>query len=168
MGCRATEDQLVPMLLGALTPMERADIDRHLFVCAHCAGALRALELAGSAYDEAFATLRSRRARIAPGRARLAAAMEPPVGLGLAVRPHLLGLRLAEAVLALSVVTLVVVGSLGVEPARPTAATPRPALLTGPAMAAPERGDAEMIRAARLKYIETRDMVITVPARTPY
>jgi hypothetical protein len=155
------------MLLGTLAPTERASIERHVSVCVRCAGALRGLERAGSAYDQAFAALRSRRVRIAAGRARLAAATEPPTGLALALPARLLRLRLAEATLALSVLTLAVVGSLGVEPSRPTAPSPRPAL-SGPAVATPELTDSDLIRAARLKYLQTRDMVIRVPAGSRY
>lgn len=173
--CRATEDELVRMLLGTLAVTERVDIERHLSVCARCARMLRALELAGSAYDQAFATLRSRRAHIAAARARLAAATEPRVGLALLIPARVLRLRLAEVALAFGVMTLAVVGSFGIEPSRATApstshATPPSlsrAALVAPA-AAPQPEDTQRIRVARLKYSDLGDMVFRVTAGSPY
>ncbi len=167
MRCRAAEDQLLPMLLGMLAPRERANMEHHLSVCPRCADTLRALELAGAAYDDAFAKLRSRRAGIAAARARLAAATKLRAELVPSFPARLLRLRLAEATLAFTVLALAVVGSLGVEPSRQTAPSPRPAPLDASAAAAPELRDEDLIRAARLKYIQTRDMVITLPAGSP-
>src|SRR5437899_12529901 len=104
------------MLLGTLAAHERAEMERHLSGCAGCRRTLRALELAEEAYDQAFATLRSRRANIAAGRARLAAATEPRVGMALAVPARLLRLRLAAAALAFGAVPFVAVGAVGGAP----------------------------------------------------
>jgi anti-sigma factor RsiW len=156
------------MVLGTLAATERVEMERHASGCAQCARTLRGLELADSAYDRAFATVRSRRAHIAPGRARLAAATEPQVGLALTVPARLLRLRLAEATLAFGVMTLAVVGSLGVEPPRATTPSPEPAVLVAPAPAAPQPGDPERIRAARLKYSDLSEMVVRVAPGSPY
>lgn len=159
------------MLLGTLAAPERAEMEGHLSGCARCARTLRGFELAEAAYDEAFARLRSRRANIAAGRARLAAATEPRVGLARAVPARLLRLRLAEAALAFGVTTFAVVGSLGVEPSPVAPPSLTPVVFTSPAVApataAPQPGDPERIRAARLKY-EVGDMVFRVTAGSPY
>ncbi len=160
------------ILLGTFAVPDWDETERHLSRCARCRRTLRALELAEAAYDQAFATLRTRRANIAAGRARIAAATEPRVGLALAVPARLLRLRLAEAALAFGVMTFAVVGSLGVEPspAAPPSRTPdvlvAPAT-AAPATAAPQPGDPERIRAARLKY-EAGDIVFRVTAGSPY
>ena len=170
--CRATEEQLVGTLLGTLAAPEWAEMEHHLSGCAPCRRTLRTLELAEAAYDRAFATLRSRRTNIAAGRARLAAAMEPRVGLALAVPARLLRLRLAEAAVAFGVMTFAVVGSLGVEPSPAAPPSRAPDVLVAPATAtlataAPQPGDPERTRAARLKY-EVGDIVFRVTAGSPY
>ena len=127
-------------------------------------------------YDRAFATYRSRGAHIAAGRVRLAPAIEPRVGLALAVPAQVLRLRLAEAALAFGVMTLAVVGSFGTEPSRatapPTSHTTPPSLSraarVAPAAAAPQPEDPQRIRAARLKYSEVGDVVFRVTAGSPY
>jgi anti-sigma factor RsiW len=170
--CRATEDQIVRMMLGTLPVTERVDLERHLGVCARCARTLLALEAAGSAYDQAFARLRSRGVLIAPGRARLAAARERRVGLAIAIPAQLLRLRLAEATLAFGVMTMAVVGSLAIEPSPATPPSPEPAVLVAPAVAAPQPEDPQRIRAARLRYgdvsVDLGDMVFRVTPGSPY
>jgi hypothetical protein len=167
--CRATEDRFVQMLLGTLAVAERVEVERHLSGCAPCARTLRALELSGSAYDQAFATLRSRRMNIAAGRARLAAATKPSVGFALAFPGRLLRLRLAEGALALGVMTLAVVGSVTVEPSRAIAPLPsQAAALVTPAAAVPQPEDPQRIRAARLRYSDVAEMVFRVAAGSPY
>jgi hypothetical protein len=158
----------VGALLGTIGVAEFVDVERHVVRCARCARTLQALELASSAYDQAFAGLRSRRAHSAAGRARLVAATEPRVGFALAFPGRVLRLRLAEAAVAFGVMTLAVVGSLGVEPARAIAPSPAKAVLVSPAAAAPQPEDPQRIRAARLKYSDASDMVFRVTAGSPY
>src|SRR5688572_30691339 len=98
------------MHLETLTVTECTEMARHLSSCARCARMLQDFELAGSAYADAFAKLRSRRTHIAAGRARLAAATERRTGLAFALPAHLLRLRLAESALAFGVMSLAVVG----------------------------------------------------------
>jgi anti-sigma factor RsiW len=167
-GCDAMEDQLVRVLLGTLAVAECIDVERHVSGCARCARTLRGLELAGYAYDQAFATLRSRRAHIAAGRARLAAAAEPRVGFALAFPGRVLRLRLAEAALAFGVMTFAVVGSLNVESPRVIAPSPAQGVLVAPAAAAPQPEDPQRVRAARLKYSDAADMVFRVASGSPY
>jgi hypothetical protein len=166
--CRANEDEFVPMLVGALTVGERCDLERHISSCAPCAGRLRALELAASSYNQAFAGLRSRRAHTAPGRARLAAAAAPRIALGLAFPGRLLRLRLAEAALGFGVMTLAVVGSLNVERSSVLTPSPSKAVLVAPAAPVPQPEDPQRIRAARLKYSDMAEMVFRVEAGSPY
>ena len=167
-GCRAAEDQLVLIALGTLADAERIGVERHISGCARCARTRRDLELAGSAYDQAFVRLRSRRAHIAAGRARLAAATEHRVGFALALPGRLLRLRLAEAALGFGVMTLAVASSVGVEPSRAVAPLPSKTAVVAPAAAAPQPEDAPRIRAARLRYSEVGDMVFKVTAGSPY
>ena len=167
-GCRAREDQLLRVVLGTLAVAERVDVERHLSSCARCARTLRAWEQAGSAYDQAFATLRSRRVHIAAGRARLAAATDRRVGFALTFPGRVLRLRLAEAALAFGVMTLAVVGPVTVEPSRAITPSPSRATLVAPAAAVPQPEDPQRIRAARLRYSEVGDMVFKVTAGSPY
>ena len=167
-GCHLTEEQLVQVLLGTAAVAECLEVERHVRGCARCVRILRGLERASSAYDRAFATLRARRARIAAGRARIAAATEPRVGLGLDFSGRVLRLKLAEAAVALGVMTFAVVGSLTVELSCAIAPLPSRAIRQAPAAAAPQPEDPEGIRAARLKDAEVGDMVFTVTAGSPY
>ncbi|MEK6206138.1 MAG: hypothetical protein AABM32_00700 [Chloroflexota bacterium] len=154
--------------LGTLAVAESVEMERHLSSCARCARTLRAFEVAGSAYDHAFAKLRSRRTHIAAGRARLASATERRVGLGFAVPSRVLRLRLAKSALAFGVMTLAVVGSLGIEPSRPNARPPEPVVPVATAVATPQPEDPQRIRAARLRYGDVGDMVFRVTPGTPY
>ena len=169
--CRATEEQLVGTLLGTLAAPEWAEMEHHLSGCAPCRRTLRTLELAEAAYDRAFATLRSRRTNIAAGRARLAAAMEPRVGLALAVPARLLRLRLAEAAVAFGVMTFAVVGSLGVEPSPAAPPSRAPDVLVAPATAtlataAPQPGDPERTRALLERFYEAMAAEISAAGGT--
>jgi hypothetical protein len=163
------------MLLGTLALNEHVGVERHLSVCARCAGTLRTLELAGSAYDQAFARLRSRPAHIAAARARLAAATEPPVRMALLFPARVLRLRLAEVALAFGVMTFAVIGSVGIEPSRTTApSTSHTAPLVGrpafgaPAAAPPQPDDLQAIQAERLKQWNVGDTVFTFRGGSPY
>lgn len=166
-GCRTTEDQLLRVLLGTGDVAERLDVQGHVSSCARCAHTLRSLEQAGSAYDRAFATLRSRRAPIAAGRARLAAATEPRIRFGLAFPGRLLRLRLAESAVAFGVMTIAVVGSLGVEPESAIAPSPATAIVVAPAAPVPQPEEPLTIRAARRRYDEA-EMIFRVTAGSPY
>ena len=170
--CRAAEDQLVTMKLGTLPAAEFDEMQRHLASCTRCAHTFRTFDLADSAYDSAFAKLRSRRTNVAAGRARLAAASERRVGLAFAIPAQLLRLRLAEATLAFGVMTLVVLGSFSVEPSSDTPPSPEPAVLITPVFAAPQPEDPLRIRASRLKYgdvsVDLGDMVFRVTPGSPY
>ena len=169
--CRAAEDQLLRMQLGTLPATECVEIERHISSCRRCANTRQDFELAASAYDHAFAQLRSRRTHIAAGRARLAAATERRVGLAFAVPAQMFRLRLAESALAFGVITLVVVGSLDIEPARSSAPSPEPAVVSAPAIA-PQPEDPQRIRATRLRYgdvaVDLGDMVFRVTPGSPY
>jgi anti-sigma factor RsiW len=165
--CRATEEQVVRILLGTLTLAERIDVERHLAGCAQCARNLRTLERAESAYGQAFAGLRSRRAHIAPGRARLAAAPDPRIGLSLSVPARLLRFRLAEAALAFGVMTLAIVGA---EPPRATVPSqpPAPIVLPIPTATAPQPEDPQRSRAGRVKHTDASEIVFRVTPGSPY
>jgi hypothetical protein len=166
-GCRTTEDQLLRVLLGTGGVAERLEVQGHVSRCGRCARTLRSLELAGSAYDQAFATLRGRRVAIAAGRARLAAATEPQIRFGFTFPARLLRLRLAEAAVAFGVMTIAVVGTPTVEPARTIAPSPATALIAAPAAPVPQPEDPLRMRAARLRY-DDGEMIFRVTAGSPY
>ena len=167
-GCRATEEKLAGVALRTLATAERLDVELHISACARCARTLRALEVAGAAYDQAFARLRSRRVLIAPGRARLAAATKPRVGFAFLAPSRVLRLRLAEAAVAFGVMTLAVVGSGHVEPSRAVPPSPSQAAAVVPAAAAPQPEDSQSMRAMRLKYREVDEIVSRVTAGRPH
>ncbi|MDQ2968634.1 MAG: hypothetical protein M3R37_09990 [Actinomycetota bacterium] len=169
-GCPVAEDRLVQMLLGTLAVTESLEMEEHVSGCATCARTLRDLALAASAYDRAFARLRSRRAHIAPGRARLAAAAEHRVGFAVAVSARLARSRLAEAALTFGVMTYAIIVSVGIDSPRATAPSslPSPSVVVAPMPTAPAPEDAQRMRVARLKYLDVGDIVFRVPAGSPY
>ncbi len=76
-GCHRTEEQLVQVLLGTAAVAECLEVERHVRGCARCARTLRGLELAASAYDRAFATLRARLAVVGSLTVELSCAIAP-------------------------------------------------------------------------------------------
>jgi anti-sigma factor RsiW len=111
--CRIAGDRIVSVVAGSLDQRERFALEAHADSCDRCAVALRDAIATGVALDRAFAGLRARYTRIAPGRVHLALRPAParPAALG-GLRGQLASLfgataRLAEATVALGVAAFI-------------------------------------------------------------
>jgi anti-sigma factor RsiW len=93
-----------------LGPRQRMALETHAASCSDCADALRNTRPVDAALRTAFAPLRERRTRIAPGRVRLAVGPSSPGSTSLWLRAPRLLSRLAE-ISVMVAVTLLVAGS---------------------------------------------------------
>jgi hypothetical protein len=118
---RGCDDLRRPYLaaLDRADPRERIDLEAHARTCPECADALRNAGAVDEALRGAFASLRERRAQLAPGRVRLAV-MPRPVQPNVWLRaPRFFG-RLAEVSVMVGVTLFAVGGTFE----RPTSVTP--------------------------------------------
>ena len=114
---RGCSEHRRPYLAGVdrMDLRERLDLETHALGCSECADALRNAGAVDSALRGAFASLRERRAMLAPGRVRLAV-MPKPAQPNMWLRaPRLFG-RLAEISVMVSVTLFALGGAIPTNP----------------------------------------------------
>ncbi len=114
MTCRATQERMSVLLVGALGARERLEVESHTSRCARCGSAYRDLVFASVALDRAYAPLRATGVAMSPARVRLALRIPQPVPAS--TRFSRLTARFTEVALAAAVTAFAFVGSASVTP----------------------------------------------------
>ena len=114
MTCRATQERISVLLVGALDRRERLEVESHTSRCARCGTAYRDLLFASVALDRAYAPLRATGVAMSPARVRLALRIPQP--LPASTRLGRLTARFTEVALAAAVTAFAFVGSASVAP----------------------------------------------------
>jgi anti-sigma factor RsiW len=114
MNCDLAQERMSVLVVGALDPRERLEVESHTSRCARCGSAYRDLVFASVALDRAYAPLRAEGTTMSPARVRLALRIPQPVPAS--TRFSRLTARFTEISLAAAVTAFAFVGSASVTP----------------------------------------------------